>query len=312
MRAFLSGIIFSVMCMPVFADVLSLDDALRATYTACIGIDDGLNDMRRLAGINTAITGVGTAAGVGATVVGIVKTSKDAKAESLESILKEIQEMTASSAPMTAAEIDRFMSEFNAYYETALKDTASIQSELDKTVAQSKKLGNWRTGLLAGGTATNLAGAIIASSNRVDGDIFAQIESCRASVAALRNSVIQARINGQDVSEAQSIISACGEFDYADLSKINTKARGATISSAIGATTGAVGTVLSASANSKDVRNDNTDSGKQREKNLNTASNIFAGATTAASATATIFNATQIGAIKRVSEIAEKCTGVLK
>ena len=120
----------------------------------------------------------------------------------------------------------------------------------------------------------------------------------------MRNSIIQARLNGQDITEAEEIVRLCGEYDYADLSKINTKARGATISSAIGATTGAttgaVGTVLSASANSQKVRDDNTDTGKHREKNLNTASNIMAGATTAASATATIFNATQIGAIRRV------------
>ena len=73
-----------------------------------------------------------------------------------------------------------------------------------------------------------------------------------------------------------------------------------------------MGTILSATANSDRTRNDNTDDGKQREKNLNTASNVLAGATTAASATATVFNATQINAIRRVSEIAEKCTGVLK
>ncbi|MBE6457800.1 MAG: hypothetical protein E7011_03285 [Alphaproteobacteria bacterium] len=312
MRALFYSAIFSILCTPCFADVLPLDDALRSTYRACVGIDDQLNDLRRMAGINTAITAAGTAAGAGATVVGIVKTSKDKKAESLEAILNEIKEMTQNSAPMTTDEIDRFMFEFNAYYETALKSTDSIQSELDKTVAQSKKLGNWRTGLLAGGTATNIAGAVIASSNKVDGDIFVQIELCKTSVANLRNSIIQARLNGQDITEAEEIIRLCGEYDYADLSKINTKARGATISSAIGATTGAVGTVLSASANSQKVRDDNTDTGKHREKNLNTASNIMAGATTAASATATIFNATQIGAIRRVSDIAEKCTEVLK
>lgn len=62
-------------------------------------------------------------------------------------------------------------------------------------------------------------------------------------------------------------------------------------------------------ANSDKVRNDNTDSGKQKEKNLNTASNVLAGTTTVASAAATVFNATQISAIKRVVSVAEKCEG---
>jgi hypothetical protein len=84
------------------------------------------------------------------------------------------------------------------------------------------------------------------------------------------------------------------------------------ISSVVGATTGLAGTVTSAMANTDKTRNDNTDAGKQKEKNLNTASNVLAGASTVASATATVFNATQISAIKKVATVAQKCTEVLK
>jgi len=65
-------------------------------------------------------------------------------------------------------------------------------------------------------------------------------------------------------------------------------------------------------ANTDKIRDDNTDSGKQKEKNLNTAANVLSGATTVASATATVFNATQISAIKKVATVAQKCTEVLK
>ena len=51
------------------SDVLPLEDALRATYTACVGIDENLHDLKVLAGINTAVSSVGTAAGVGAVAV---------------------------------------------------------------------------------------------------------------------------------------------------------------------------------------------------------------------------------------------------
>ena len=68
------------------------------------------------------------------------------------------------------------------------------------------------------------------------------------------------------------------------------------------------GTITSASANSKDVRDGDSD----KEKNLNTTANVLSGVTTVASATATGFNAAQISAIKKVAEVAEKCTGVLK
>jgi hypothetical protein len=122
----------------------------------------------------------------------------------------------------------------------------------------------------------------------------------------------QARISGENISEAEQIANACGQYEFIDLSKINTKAKGAMISSAIGTATGLTGTIMSASANTDKVRSDNSDAGKQKEKNLNLGSNILAGATTAASATATIFNATQIAAIKKVAEVATNCTGVLK
>ena len=298
--------------LPTWANALSLDDALRATYTACVGIDDELSDLKKMAGINTAITAVGTAAGAGATITGVVKASTDQEIEELEKIMAEIDEMSKNMEPMTEKEIMTFMSEFNRGYDTELASTDAIETELEQLNTKSKKLGNWRTGLMAGSTATNVAGAIIAGTNKVDEDLNTQIKNCLVAVGDLRGAMMQARMNGQDISEAQSIVDACGEYEFADLSKINKRATGAAISAGVGATTGLVGTITSASANSDNVRGDNTDAGKKKEKNLNVASNILAGTTTAASATATVFNATQIKAIKQVAEIAQKCTGVLK
>lgn len=307
--------ILSVLCAStgtLHADILPLNDALRATYTACIGIDENLADLKKMAGINTAITSVGTATGIGATVTGIVKSSKDAEIETLEKILEELEKMYVETEPMSDADFATFMSGFNKEYDKALNNKESIQSEIDKLETQSKNLGNWRTGLMAGSTATNLAGAIIASKNTTDGEITEQIEACKVAVNNLRQSMAQARISGENISEAEQIANACGQYEFIDLSKINTKAKGAMISSAIGTATGITGTIMSASANTDKVRSDNSDAGKQKEKNLNLGSNILAGATTAASATATVFNATQIAAIKKVAEVATNCTGVLK
>ena len=304
-----------LIAMPSFANQsLSLDDALRATYSACVGIDDALYDLKKMAGINTAITAVGTAAGAGATVVGVVKSSKDAKAEDLERELQKLRDLENQNKVITptSEDVENFKQEFVTDYATIVQEISKKEQEKQQLEKQSKKLGNWRTGLMATGAATNLAGAIIAGTNKVDDDLDAQISACKDSLSALRSSIMQARINGEDVSEAQSIETACSEFEYVDLSKINKRAKGAMISSGIGAATGLAGTLTSASANSDKVRDDNSDSGKQTEKTLNTASNVLAGATAAASATATIFNATQIKAIKQVAEVAAKCTGVLK
>lgn len=302
---------FMIFPFMASANILPLDDALRATYTACVGIDDELSNLKTMAGINTAITSVGTAAGVGATVTGLVKSNKDKQIEIKLEKLREIEQKNPD-LQSTDAEWDNFESGLTTELANAKIEVEKYQAEIEKLNKQSKKLGNWRTGLMAGATATNVAGAIIAGTNKVDADLQTQIDNCIGSVKTLQNSIMQARINGEDVSEAESIASACGEYEYVDLSKINNRAKGAFVSSTVGATTGLAGTITSAMANTDKTRNDNTESGKQKEKNLNTASNVLAGATTVASATATVFNATQISAIKKVAAVAEKCTGVLK
>ena len=293
------------------ANILPLDDALRATYTACVGIDDELSDLKTMAGINTAITSVGTATGVGATVTGLVKADKDKQIEIKLEKLREIEQKNPD-LQSTNAEWDNFESGLTTELANAKIEVEKYQAEIEKLNQQSKKLGNWRTGLMTGATATNVAGAIIAGTNKIDADLKTQIDNCIGSVKTLQNSIMQARLNGEDVSEAQSIASACGEYEYVDVSKINNRAKGAMISSTVGAATGLAGTITSATANSNKIREAQGDVAQQKEKNLNTASNVLAGATTVASATATVFNATQISAIKKVAAVAEKCTGVLK
>ena len=301
-----------LMFLPLtaMADMLPLYDALRATYTACVGIDDELSDLKVKAGINTAVTGVGTATGVGATVTGVVKASKDNKIEELEIKLEKLREIESKNQEQESGDFDpeAFAAEFESEYSSIAQQLKDYQSEIDKLTQQSKNLGNWRTGLLAGSTATNIAGAAIAGTNKVSTGLKEQIDTCIKAVDDLQQSMMQARLNGEDIKEAQSIVDACSEYKYVDVSKIDNRAKGAMISSVVGAGLGLAGTITSASANSKDVRDGDSD----KEKNLNTTANVLSGVTTAASATATGFNAAQISAIKKVAEVAEKCTGVLK
>ena len=291
------------------ADVLGLDDALRSTYVYCVGIDDELADLKKMAGINTAVTAVGTGLGAGATVVGVVKANKDAKAR----VIAE----TTNYAKEKAKEVldpdtrTKWLAEW---------DKADFEKDFKELRDQSKKLGNWRTGLMAGNTATNIAGAIIAGNNKVDEDLQTQIGNCKAAVKNLRESIMQARMNGEDVTEANNIVEACSEFNYVDVSSINDKAKGAMISSIVGAATGVAGTVTSAVANSETIRKDKagmdmkekTAADWDKEENWNTAANVLAGTSTVASGVATVFNATQISAIKKVANVASKCTEVLK
>jgi len=292
---------FALLPAVSVADVLPLDDALRATYTACVGIDDELADLKKMAGINTAVTGVGTGLGAGATVVGIVKASKDKKIADLESRLPNVRE----SYGQTSYDIDAAK---NNLQKAAAANAGTTETEIERLTKQSKSLGNWRTGLMAGATATNIAGAAIAGASLKKGDIQGRIDDCLANVSNLRTSIAMAKMEGIDVREAQTIANACSGYMGQDVSKIQKQAKGSLVSSVVGATTGLTGTVTSAVANTDKTR----DGDKQKEKNLNTASNVLAGATTVASGTATVFNALQISTIKRVAQTAAECEGALK
>ncbi len=307
-RCFFAAMIYFSCCG--VAGAVTLGDALRTTYTACVGIDDQLSDLKRMAGINTVVTGVGTATGIGATATGLVKASKDKQIAEIERLLQEIDQIQSAeeSSELTTADKNQFLADFARYYDTALGATENYQAQLDKLTQQSKRLGNWRTGLLAGTTSTSTAGAIIAGGNKVGADLQTQIDTCVTAVSDLRAAIMQARFDGVDVTEATEIANACGEYEYVDITPINRRAVGATVSGALGAGTGLVGTIISGVANTDKTR----DGDARREQNLNTAANVLSAGATAASATATVFNATQIAAIKKVANVATKCTGVLK
>lgn len=291
------------------ADVLDLNTALQNTYRACEGINDNLYELKVLAGVNTTVTAVGTGLGVGAVGTGLAKVATDRKIEELEKELERLSNEYNGPEP-TREDKDRFLQECDKY--EALHEDDNIKTEVGALTEKSKKLGNWRTGLLASNTATNIAGAIISSKTINKDDIQGQIEKCISATKELNNAINAARMNGEDVNEAKQIYDTCREYEYIDISPINKRGKGAMISSSVGAIVGGVGTITSGVANSEKIRDDNTDAGKKKEKDLNTASNVLAVGATAASATATVFNATQIAAIKKIAKVSESCTGVLQ
>jgi len=301
-----------LMCNFADADVLDLTTALQATYRTCVGIDDDLYDMKKLAGINTAVTGVGTGLGVGAVATGLSKAKTDRQVADLERLLDKLKEMTTDpdggNTTVTKEAKDAFYTQFEQSYDIALQNKPKTQNQLDELNKKSKKLGNWRTGLLAANTATNIAGVLIANKNKVSDDLQSKIDRCVTNVKGLKNSISAAKAAGEDTAEAEQIYDACRDYEFVDLSPINKRAKGAMISSAVGIVTGGAGTATSAMANSNKVRQGD----EQKEKNLNTAANALAVGSTVASASATVFNAAQIAAIKKVANVSVKCSEVLK
>lgn len=275
-----------------------LSAAIENVRATCGGIGAELSDMKKMAGITTAVTGVGTVAGGVALGTGLAKANVDKEIEAKEKL------------PLLTIENEQVFRNELSTYAKSINKTAN--KEIGLAEQKSKNLGNIRTGTLATATATNIAGAIMSSTNRVKGDLKQQIDECLASVKTLSNVRMQARISKtateSDLARAENIIRACDAWTTVDVSSINNRSTGATVSAGIGAGLGLAGTITSASANSDDVRDGNAD----KEKKLNTAANVLAGGTTVAGLSATIFNATQISAIKRAATVADECEGALK
>ena len=309
-RIVLPCLFLTIFSLPTFAET-NLNIAIQNARTACSGIDQSMHDMKVKAGINTAVTSVGTVAGGVALGTGIAKYSVDKEQSELANkVAKLIAEK--SNIPIEKLEIAD-EAEFRDAIKRAVHSDASIASDIQKInelEQKSKTLGNVRTGTLAASTATNIAGTAIAATNKVDEGLEEKINKCIASIKELSNVKLAARIektaDDNEIAIADKIINACRDYEYIDITPINKRALGAAVSSGIGIGTGVVGTITSAVSN--------TDNNRHNDKGyaLNTTANVMAGASTAASATATIFNATQISAIKRVAYVAEVCEGALK
>ena len=291
-----------------------LDAAIANVRAACNGISSELGELKKMAGINTAVTGVGTAAAGVALGTGLAKANTDSKIEAIEKRLRELesnnpqglQKIEVSNSIKFSNDIETFEKEIEKY------DTDSLKQLKTDSEEKSITLGNVRTGTMAAATVTNIAGTAIAGTNKIDGDFATKIGACSGAVQALKVAKMTATVDEsakpEQITQADKIISACDRYDVIDIASINKRAAGATLSSGVGAGLGLAGTVTSALANTDKTR----DGDEKKEKTLNTTANILAGGTTAASLTSTIFNATQIAAIKRVATVADECEEALK
>lgn len=310
-------------------DIIPLTQAINLAKDSCMGISAELNQMKTMAGINTAVTGVGTVAAGGALATGIAKNQKDKEIRSYEESIKILNSIPNTNNEFTTISIEseeEFREQIYNYITQNIQNKTindlkssmlqEIEKEKKELEEQSKKLGNIRTGLMAGDTATNIAGAVIAGKNQIKGDLKSQIDECLKAIQVLDTAKQQARIDGSansnDISKAETIVKACNEWEFIEIDKINNRASGAMISSIVGAGTGLAGTITSASANSKKIRKDDTDAGQKKEDNLNTAANVLAGTATGASLVSTVFNATQISILNKASDTAQRCEEALQ
>lgn len=306
----LSAMLFA---QAAYADSAELQSAIEAARTACAGISEEMTDMKKMAGITTAVSAVGTASSGVALGAGIVKAKTDKDYEAVKKQLLEEFQNFSNAAGTNAQKIEIDNDEVSSAIAKGNADDAKrteLQNKLNALLEKSKMLGNLRTGTMAAATVTNIATAAMAGTNTVKEDLETRIKNCIARVDELSRAKMQASLDGTadaaQVAKADAIYTACSKWSTVDLAPINKRATGAAVSSGIGAGLGLAGTVTSAVANTDKTRED-----AEKAKGLNLTSNILAGGTAAAGLASTIFSATQISAIKRAATVADECEGAL-
>jgi len=331
-RAHTCSVLLSLLCAMhitgVCADdtgaVLSdLYDIYQTVNQFCDGISNRISSVSGVAKINTGVTVVGTVAAGGALYTGIKKVETDKKIEELSRQLcadggcdpDKVEAM--SEEEFFNAILPILVELISTSEQDKIAEKMALKVQQDAEIAKSKRLGNWRTGLLAGTVGTNLASAIISGLNKDQSDLIQQISACNAAVSNLRNAYQSALSDGINPLENPVMqtfdrtINRCGTLQISDVEKIEKRMTVVMGTSIGGAVIGAVGTGTSTAANTDKVRNDNSESGKQKEKALNTVSNVAAGANVATGLIETGFNISLIILTRDLLRSAQNCEDTL-
>ena len=274
----------------------------------CAGISDEISKIAGQSVANVAITSVGTVAGAGAVAAGIAKSREDKRIEELMRKICALTSDCSADAVKTMTESDMIP------VIDLMAEIADIRQEIAEHADRSRKLGNWRTGLMAGGAATGVASAILAGINADQSDLIQHVSACNIAINKLRemySELLDAGINPIDNYEMQSIRSttnACNPINVSDIDKIETRMK-AVMGTGIGtAAVDIAGAITSGTANSQ--KGDSA-AGAKKGKNLNTAANVMAGVGTASSLVGTGVNISLITLTKKLISQAKQCEEAL-
>lgn len=260
----------------------------------CTGINLELQEAKAYGTANTVVTGVGTVAAGGALYAGIKKNDFDKKAEELIKKMETIENMSD-------ADFVDFLKEMASYEEAKEEYDSMCQMKQDYE-AKSKKLGNIRTGLMAGNTATAVAGTIISVKNRRDSDsIKDMIQQCLDTIKKHEQRIGQSMVdcNRNQYEKLKKVATECKMLSIENMEKVSKKNKVSGVVSGVNIGTGAAGTITSALANKNQY--------DQKTKNLNMAANVLAGTSMVASGVSTVFNATTLKSINNNLRASESC-----
>lgn len=311
--AFLYCLIPSISYGAIDDLIAEAQDTFNATRMVCSGISDEISKVSNVSKINTAVTGAGTAAAGGALVAGIKKSQEE---EEIDRLVAEI----CQAGGCTAEGVESMSNE--DFFNNVMQPMAEI-AELQERLERSKKLGNWRTGLMAGTIGTNVASAILSGVNKNQSELIQHIQACNEAVKSVNDMSNKLKLEGVNpmenpiVKQLNTVGIWCNNMNVADIEKIEKRMAGVMGTSIGGAVIGIAGTATSASANSDKYMNEQnrlnlTEQEKNKKNNLNTASNVMAGANVVTGAVETGLNISLITLTKKLIRQAEQCEGVFE
>ncbi len=311
------SILFVFFLTPVFAEntLGKAEQIYEAARITCSGISDEIAKVANISKANTAVTAVGTVAAGGALVAGIKKNQHE---EEIDRLIKKICDAGGcDSGSVEAMDLNTFFNEVVVPF-GQIAELMQLQEEVDK----AKTAGNWRTGLMAGTIGTNLASAIMSGINVNQSDLVQHITACNEMVNAVKDVSMELQRSGINPNDAlvvkklNGIKTWCNQIDVKDIEKIEKRMKGVMGTSIAGTAIGIVGTGTSAAANSDNYMSleskiSMSEEDKKKERALNVASNVMAGANIATGAVETGLNISLITLTKKLMEAAQRCEDVL-
>lgn len=275
--------------------------------SVCSDISDSLYSVSGIAKANTAINAIGTVASGGALGTGIAKDKVDSDVKKLMDEICSLGGCNEESIKsMSESTVEEVIQKF--------AKISDLQKQVQAETERSKKLGNWRTGLMSANVATNITSAILSGINRDKSELIQQIEACNQAVKSavdIGRGLQQAGIGPMDdpvVNKLNSITAWCGNLDTANVEKIEKQMTATMGVNIAGAAIGTAGVAVSATANSDKVRAGDAN----KEKALNTTANVLSGANIATGIVGTGLSISLIGIAKNMIKQSERCEEVLK
>ncbi|MCR4918181.1 MAG: hypothetical protein K5912_04565, partial [Alphaproteobacteria bacterium] len=172
--------------------------------------------------------------------------------------------------------------------------------------SKAKKMGDLRTGLMAGNTATAVAGTVVSSKNKKGAEsIVDMIQQCLDTIKNNEQKIGQAKIDCEknQYEKLDEAVSYCKKLSTENMEKVSKQNKTSAIISGLNIGTGTAGTITSAFANKKEYDDKN--------KKLNTMANVFAGTSALASGVSTVFNAATLKSINNNLQVAISCEEAL-